>query len=308
MESSMNDKPKENVNGESLLQVWLKTATEFWGTAGPMWTETVKSTEGSESSETEAGNRMMDTWRSTAKSWQTLGTILQEPEAMEGLLKGINTFPEILAKMLQPGLEGVLHLQKEFAERAARIGKSTAAYKFENLDQEAFKAWNELYQNEFSKFLKMPQVGLTRGYQERLNEAADKFNVFQASMAEFVSLVYLPMEKSLQVMQKKITELADKGHLPEKSKEYYRMWLKILEGHYMTLFKSPEYTQTIAKTLDALAEFSAAKQEVLQDALQFLPIPNQKDMDELYKEIYLLKKRVRELERNGQQDGKASSN
>jgi polyhydroxyalkanoate synthesis regulator phasin len=38
--------------------------------------------------------------------------------------------------------------------------------------------------------------------------------------------------------------------------------------------------------------------------LQNLPIPTNKDMDELYKDLYILKKRVKELERKVKRDGK----
>lgn len=110
-------------------------------------------------------------------------------------------------------------------------------------------------------------------------------------------LVYLPMEKSFKVMQEKMEELTREKQLPENSQDYYWMWLKILEGHYMTLFKSSEYTRTLSKTLDAMEDFITAKQEMLQDLLQAFPVPVQKDMDDLYKELYLLKKKVKQIEK-----------
>jgi hypothetical protein len=128
--------------------------------------------------------------------------------------------------------------------------------------------------------------------------SVDKFNLFQSSLTEFLRLLSLPMERSLQILQEKLTELADEGSLPEDSKVYYQMWIKILEGHYMTLFQSSEYTKTLNKTLHSMSEFSEAKKELLQDTLLYmLPVPTQKEMDELYKEIYLLKKRIKELEK-----------
>jgi hypothetical protein len=125
-----------------------------------------------------------------------------------------------------------------------------------------------------------------------------KFNIFQAAVSEFISVLYLPLEKSFPVMQERLTELADGGKLPQQFKDYYGLWVKILEGHYMSLFKSPEYSQTVARTLDAMAEFMVARRRTLEDTMQCLPVPTQRDMDELYKEIYTLKKRIRELEKN----------
>jgi len=116
-------------------------------------------------------------------------------------------------------------------------------------------------------------------------------------MAKFTHLLYLPVEKSFLVLQEKLSGLADQGELPEDSKTYYQMWIKILEGHYMTLFQSPEYIEALSQTLDSFANFSSARREILQDYLKMFPIPTQKEMDELYKEIYLLKKRIRKLEK-----------
>jgi len=91
--------------------------------------------------------------------------------------------------------------------------------------------------------------------------------------------------------------LADEGELPDKSKDYYQMWIKILEGHYMKLFQSPEYIQSLGNALGALGDFTAARHKIMEDLLQMMPIPTQTDMDELYKDIYLLKKRIKALER-----------
>ena len=130
-----------------------------------------------------------------------------------------------------------------------------------------------------------------------MNRAADEFNLYQEALAEFMYMLYLPMEKSLQVMQDKLEEISKQGKLSDNFKDYYNMWIKILEGHYMTLFKSPEYTRVLSKLLTATEDFKMAKQEVLVDLLSNLPIPTNKDMDELCKEIYLLKKKVKELEK-----------
>jgi hypothetical protein len=76
------------------------------------------------------------------------------------------------------------------------------------------------------------------------------------------------------------------------------MWVKILEGRYMILFKSPEYNRAIANALDAMAEFLMAKKQIIEDSFRSLPIPTQQETDELYREIYLLKKRVKQLEKS----------
>ncbi|MDD5171069.1 MAG: hypothetical protein PHN75_19795, partial [Syntrophales bacterium] len=51
------------------------------------------------------------------------------------------------------------------------------------------------------------------------------------------------------------------------------------------------------ETLNQLETVAVAKNQFLQYMLQGLPVPTNKDMDEIYKEMYLLKKKVRTLEK-----------
>ncbi len=282
----------------SLFEAWMKWATGFWGSMSRMSPGATGPSETPTSSKTVDKGRVQESMESTLKMWQTLSAIMSEPGAMGPLFQGINALPEILSKMTQTAWNGYFQMQQQWLERAGRIGHKTEAYKFEDLDQTTFRAWTEIYEEELRRFLNIPQLGLTRFYQERIGRFADKFNLFQGAMAEFLYLLYLPMEKSFKVMQEKLEALTEEGKLPETSQDYYRMSLKILEGHYMTLFKSPEYTQVLGKTLDAMEEFAVARQEILQDIMQSLPVATNKEMDDLYKELYELKKRVRQLEKD----------
>ena len=65
----------------------------------------------------------------------------------------------------------------------------------------------------------------------------------------------------------------------------------------MTLFKSPDYVKAMGKTLDALEDFVAARNAVAQDLLKTMAVPTQDELDELYKELYQLKKRIKILEK-----------
>jgi class III poly(R)-hydroxyalkanoic acid synthase PhaE subunit len=294
----MTDKSRENTGPETFLADWMKMTTEFWGPMAWMWTAFHKTT-GMTPDSPKHGKRpwMQESWDTAQKTWQAISQVMIEPETMETLLKGAGMLPEIFLKIAQTGSKTFVNFQTQWMERTGKLQESTKTYKYEDLKEDVFKVWRQLYEEEFRKFFKIPQLGLTRLYQEKMIRSMDKFNIYQAAVTEFSRLLLLPMEKSFQVLQEKLTELADKGDLPEDSKKYYQIWIKILEGHYMILFQSSEYTQALNKTLNAMSEFSAVKKEILQDFLNMLPVPTHKEMDELYKEIYLLKKRIKELEK-----------
>ena len=293
----MNEKHAKNETGPDFLSAWMKMAGDVWGNMFRTWSDATATIKPSAASPGGASSHAQASLDAAMKTWQVLSSAMAQPEVMDSMFKGSGTMPEILMQLAQSTLAGFMEFQQKWFERAGRIGKSTEAYTFEDLDENAFRAWNEIYQKEFRQFFNIPQLGLTRFYQEKVNQTLDKFNLFQTAIGEFLRLLYLPVTKSFSVVQEKLGELSEAGELPEDSQEYYQMWIKILEGHYMTLFQSTEYIETMGKTLDAMSEFSAAKNDLLEDMLNMLPIPKQKDMDDLYKDIYLLKKRIKALEK-----------
>ena len=274
------DHPQAN-STEPLLAAWIKWTMDFWESMAHMGPAHEDLTGGTD-----------DFWQAALKMWQAFFSLLSEPETVAAVFKGIRPPSEIIVKMAQAGWAGYFHLHQQWLEGGAlKDEPPSEAYGFENLDQDIFKICTEIYEKDFRQLLNLPQVGLTRVSQERINRAMDRFGQFQAAMAEFIYLLYLPMKKSLR----EIHGVETGEDKPEEFKDYYRRWLKLLEGHYMTLFKSTEYTRTLSHTLETLEDFTLAKQELLASSLEALPIPTHRDMDELYREVYLLKKQVKEL-------------
>ena len=288
------DEQKGNQTSQSLLSAWIESAAEFWGSMLQNWTPS-----GTTSGDSKPGekSRAQESFEAVFNSWQTLSSVAGDPGAMEAFSNLGRTMPEMLSQMVQASWRSYYYLQQQWLERAGRIGESTRAFTFENLDEEVFKAWTDIYESEFRQFFYIPQLGLTRNYQQNLNTALDKFQRFQAQYAEFMNLLLLPVEKTFKVLQQQLAEMAREGKLPEDSNDYYKLFIKILEGHYMSLFKSPEYIAAMSKTLEVLEDFVAARNTINQDILNTLSMPNQKDLDELYKELYHLKKRIKILER-----------
>lgn len=286
----MNENQHEGSYQEDVTSFWMKSAGAFWNTMFQMWS--------SASESIQPGVFKVPprkSWQVSPKMWQSFVSALTTQESMDSLVKGVTLIPEFILKTLQSGWEGYSLLQKEWTEKAARIGKRTEAFKYEDIDQDLFKAWSEVYEKEFRQFLRIPQIGLTRFYQERMAQATDSLNIFEIYLSEFMNLLYLPVEKSAGAMSKKLEEITEKGELSENFDEYYNAWIKLLEGHYMTLFKSPEYLKSLNNVLDAGENYFFARNRVIEDILQFFPIATHTEMDDLYKEIYLLKKKVNEL-------------
>ncbi len=298
---------QDNARGvETFISEWIKTSTNLWTTWGKSWMDASQNMAPRFEPEKEKKTAPEEALQTFMQSFQTISEAFSEPEGIAVLLKGADVLPDLFLKIIRSTWDSCHNFQNQWLEKSARIGAKTKAYQFENLDQEIFQTWSEIYEKEFQQYLNIPQLGLNRVYLERLNKAQDALNVYGTKLSEFLFVLYLPIEKSLKVLQQQMAEKAKKGELPDNPGDYYHTWIKILEGHYMTLFQSREYTSVLNRTIGAMLEFKSRREDVMGDILQTLAIPTQKELDGLYKELYETKKRLRVLEKKFKDKDKTS--
>jgi hypothetical protein len=291
----MDQENSGQMTSEPLLAAWIKWTMDFWDTMaqmGPGLAGAGRS--GGQASCETAGSA--DPWLASLNLWQAFFSLLTEPGTVAAVFQGIQAPSKLILRMAQAGWGGYFHLHQQWLEAWQGGGSPPANHGYENLDQDIYQTCNEILEHDFRRLLNLPHLGLTGLPQEGVIRATVAFNQFQAAMAEFIHLLYLPVKKSLRAMGAEWVN-GGPGKPPEDFKEYYKRWLKILEGHYMTLFQSAEYIRTLTHTLYALEDFTTAKQELLSEAMAGLGLPSRREMDDLYREIYLLKKSVRVMAR-----------
>jgi polyhydroxyalkanoate synthase subunit PhaE len=290
----MTEEDKQSPVKEPSVFPWLQTALDMWL---KMAKATPPSPDNALGTPTAIQNRFTKQLDTNLNLLKSFSRMMSEPESAPAMANSFIALPEILFKISKSGFDAALQIQNHLIDKAGKIGKSTEAYKFDNLDQDVFEALNNVYEKELRQYFKIPPLGPARFYQERFNEMLDKYNLFETMLAEFLSVLYLPVEKSFKVFQEKLQQMAEEGNLPKETKESYAIWIKILEGHYINLFKSREYTDVLHRMLSQLEDFIIIRNKTMEDFLQLFPIVTDQDVDDLYKEFYLLKKRVNKLEK-----------
>ena len=280
-----------------MVTTWMKSMNDFYSSFTAKTDGQPSGSDHANESDDKSAPKTQEAIENTLKNWQRMASAMATPESVEALLKGSGAMPEMLVKLAQTSMGSMIELQQGVIQRLVRMGESTKAYQFQNIDENISRIWTDIYEKEFRQFFHIPQLGLMRTYQEKANQVADKYNVFQSTLSEFLSLLGMPFARSMQVMQEKVGDMAESGALPEDFKAYYNMWVKVLEGHFMTLFQTPEYVETLARTVNALADFSAARDAALEDMLGVLPVARKTEMDDMARELYELKKRLRKLEK-----------
>jgi class III poly(R)-hydroxyalkanoic acid synthase PhaE subunit len=273
---------------DSLLALWINSAAEFWQ----------RFSEAEANKAAEPGNplaALLNSWQSAFPVSQSVLESFSAAESPLGAFQDEAFWSEILQNFASHWWSGFFDLQRHWLERVTKVYAEPQPFDFERRDRDFFKNWLAAYEQSWQPLLRLPQLGLTRVYQEKAARLTDKFHLFQVALADFLFLLYLPMENSLLAMQKQLAEDVKQGQISEDFQVYYKKWIKTLEGQYMTLFTEPDFLHIMKKALEAMNDVLAARQEVLTATLKNLAIPTHEELDELYQELYHLKKRVRAL-------------
>ncbi len=207
----------------------------------------------------------------------------------------IGSIAEVWMNLAKTGFGGYLSFQEQWLALLKSNMPGLDSSSSHAWMKDVFKAWGDFYEKGVRQFVTAPPVGLTRYHQERMAELLDKFSQFQTKMAQFLSLLVVPMDRSIEGMREAMEALPRNGDGLTETRECYQTWLKMLEGYYIALFNSDEYTGTLNSTMEALEEFTVARQKFVEAFLRVSFIPTSTDFDDLSREVYLLKKRVKEL-------------
>ena len=293
----MAESGEDKAGLENLLSDWSRMTGSFLSNLGKLWpasTGTPDTAGGVAPGDKAAGAAQAGPLPENLLAWSTY---LQDPANLQAMLQGMNNLPQIFASRAESKWDQFLGMQNQWMEKIAEVGKRTGKLSPDHLDEQLLALWNETYDKEIRRYLKMPAIGLGRFYQERAARFVDSFVVFTNAWEAFLQILGEPVEQTSRDLKQKVEELSASGSLPEDPHEIYNLWVKVLEGHYMTLFKSERYGKVMGRASDTYADFIMARNALLEDFLRILPVATERDSHDLYKEIYDLNKQVKQLTR-----------
>ena len=174
-------------------------------------------------------------------------------------------------------------------------GKSMEKSNFEST-QEFYDQWINMYKATMGKLVEMPAVGPAREKSEKMMKGFSTFvNLFAAGMDTSSNLQKVFMEAT-QKVQEKIQSDKDGEISPEKYKEFYDVWIRTYSETFKDFAKSGHFVSDLGKLNSYLMDFQKYNREMLEDNyLKPTNLPTKTEIDEINKELYTLKKTVKEL-------------
>lgn len=284
----------------TFAQTWLNTAQKMWQDLASFQQQTTEGPEATAFTQDADGDGKYKTYRSmetTFANMLTLMKLMASKESQEALSKGMAGFAESMVDLSGESMDSIADYQAQLVQTFAKIGEHTTAYNLEDLDHTTFAAFRELYRSELQKYLHVPKIGLPRENHERLSNLVDQTGLYYSHLMELVFIFMVPFEKTNRNMQEKMRLALEEGDVNEDFGKSYNEWIKTLEGHFMELLQSKEYTAVLNETISSHASYKETRQQVINSVLTEYQIPTNKDMDEVYKDLYVTRKKVKELTR-----------
>jgi class III poly(R)-hydroxyalkanoic acid synthase PhaE subunit len=292
----------KNENTESRLfdkmsGEWMEATSKYWDTTFKLQQELTNNIP-------TFWNMYQDTFAKSGSSQKVGNSITKflisffsKSENLSALSRFSELMPVLVMNLSSHLLESFNELQSNLVKKSSKLGGKLKELNIEDFNAGLFSIWKELYKTDFQKFFNIPQLGLARNYQEQINVTLDRGNRSFIALSEFLNLLYLPVEKAGAVVMEQYREMVDSDTIPEDPKALYKSWIKNLEKYYMEMLGSSQYTKALHSLIETMAEFKESKSKLTESILRQLNVPTNAEMDELYKDIYMMKKRIKSLER-----------
>ncbi len=162
--------------------------------------------------------------------------------------------------------------------------------------QEFFDLWLKTYESTYGRLLEMPALGPTREKSEKLMKGFSiGVNLYAAGMDSSINLQNVFMEAMRRGREKTATEMEGEIGL-EKYKDFYKIWIETYSETFKEFLKSGHFASDNGRFMSHFMESQKYNREMLEENyLKPMNLPSKAEIDEINKELYSLKKTVKEL-------------
>jgi class III poly(R)-hydroxyalkanoic acid synthase PhaE subunit len=162
---------------------------------------------------------------------------------------------------------------------------------------QAYHSLFNAFDGTFGRIFHVPPVGKDREKVELLLRSIDDLSVYFSKYTEYQHTMYLTGMTALEKVIARVTEKVNKGEEFKCFDEIFDLWVDVSEGTYFELFQSQAFSQLQGELLGAGLNVRGHNFKLMELYLYDYPIALRSEMDDLYKTVYELKKKVRGLER-----------
>ncbi len=166
--------------------------------------------------------------------------------------------------------------------------------------QDALKLndFNKLFENFYSNnlgtfetFLKMPSFWLTREINDLIKEVINNLLEYTKKVEEFREVISKQTNKGFEIFLEEIKKQPQLNDFDE----FFKKWINSNEKIFHDFFKSKEYGELLGNLLKAGTNLKTSIDKYTYQILKESNIATKFELDRAYKEIYTLKKELKNM-------------
>ncbi len=160
---------------------------------------------------------------------------------------------------------------------------------------EFFAMWLKTYEATYGRFLEMPAIGPMREKSEKLmKDFSASVNLYTAWMESLVNFQTVFMEAMRRMREKTVEMESEIG--PEAYRDFYRLWIETYSETFKEFLKSGHFSRDMGSLMSHFIEYQQVNREMLEENyLKPGGFPTRTEIDEINREVYSIKKTLKEL-------------
>ncbi len=161
---------------------------------------------------------------------------------------------------------------------------------------EFFDLWLKTYEATYGRVIEIPPMGPTREKTEKMIRGfSTSVNLYAKWMESIINFQNVFTEAMRRMRENIASEI--EGEPTAKSYEdFYEIWIETYSETFKEFLKSGHFASDMGEFMSCLMDFQKNNREVLEENyLKPSGLPTKTEIDEINKEVYLLKKNMREL-------------
>ncbi len=160
--------------------------------------------------------------------------------------------------------------------------------------------YNQMYaqmQTSMAPLTKLFGSNPSMANMETMKELVEMMTAYNTKNNQMQYMMYTTGMKAMDEVAENMYAKIRNGEDVKEFADVYKNWLNTNDKHFVQLFETPEYSKLMSEVSSLQLNLKGKIEKQMEKAMDKLPIINRSEMDELYKTIQDLKKRISTLEK-----------
>ncbi len=227
---------------------------------------------------TEQVRRLVGTWSTATRDVQALWQRYAEDLQNAGVPFGV--------MMRVPGV---------MQERSGAADEEEGETPLRTMFDQMFKLYE--YENIVERLLDTPGLGLSREFNEKVQQGFRAFQAYQRAAVRYQSIVASIWTQALQRFAYTLGERVQQGEAVADLRDLSTLWTHVADDVFVTAFRSDDYVEAQSEMLSAAMEFRVRRRALLEEYQRAIDQPTRTELDEVHELLYRLRKENKEIAR-----------